>query len=153
MIKKITATHLNQLYSLSKQSFNNEPWFTKKYLKNILESESSLCLGSFCKNENNKECLSGTILLYILEYPKVWIELLVVDTKFRRKKIATALLNTALNKIKKKKYFLALVDVSRKKEFNQARKFWKKNYFTKTCIIKDWYGKGDDTVLYTRNIS
>lgn len=152
MIKKLNIQHLNQIYSLSKNSFNGESWFTKTHFKNILYSNTCLCLGSFYTS-NNKEQLNGFLLLYVLEPPKIWVEVLLVDQPFRRQKIATKLLETALKKIKKDKYFLLLVDVSKKDEFQQAQKFWIKNHFIENCVIKDWYGKNDDAILYTRHLS
>ncbi|MBU0977165.1 MAG: GNAT family N-acetyltransferase [Nanoarchaeota archaeon] len=142
-IKRINGRYLKAEYTLGRQQFKDEFWFTRKFLKETLK-RNCISLGAFEKNR-----LIGVIQVDLLDRPKAWIFFFDVNKEHRKKGLGTKLLNEIIKKIPKGFYKL-YVDLE--KTDKEALKFYKAHGFTLAGKIEDWFGKSSTGLLYSKTI-
>ncbi len=79
-----------------------------------------------------------------------WI---AVDPEQQGKKIGTELLSFAEKDIAKSKGRLITVYTSSQEKYHSTRSFYLKRGYREGCRIKDYYRRGDDLVVYVKQIS
>lgn len=102
---------------------------------------------------------SGTVLGYIC-YGKipltdaVWdIYWVVVSDGFQRKGIAKRLLTFMEDDLKARNGRAVMVETSSRPEYKPARSFYVKKGFSEVCRIRDFYAKGNDKVIYRKDLN
>ena len=143
IIKKINGKQTKQVYDLGKRAFPKETWLTREFVSETIHG-SGVNLGAY---ENNK--MVGTILVKNEDPPKSWIYYFVVDRVYRRQGIGTLLLKKA-EKILGKKNWLMFVDLGDQDEL--AKRFYKRNKFSKVARIKNWFGRGIAGLIYSKEL-
>ena len=83
-------------------------------------------------------------------YDIYWI---AVDPEQQGKKIGTELLSFAESDIAKHKGRLITVSTSSQEKYGSTRSFYLKRGYHEGCRIKDYYRRGDDLVVYVKQIS
>ena len=83
-------------------------------------------------------------------YDIYWI---AVDPERQGKKIGSELLSFAENDIAKNKGRLITVYTSSQEKYLSTRNFYIKRGYHEGCRIKDYYRRGDDLVVYVKQIS
>ena len=129
MIRSITKNDLEDVnnllipfnYYLNEESFKNE------FLRVLLYDDSQI-MG---------------VLVYDLIYDRIEIEYIIVDSKNRRKGIASKLLNYLLCENKEIKN----ISLEVKKSNEAAIKFYEKNGFEKVAVRKRYYGDEDGLLM------
>ena len=82
-------------------------------------------------------------------YDIYWI---AVDPEQQGKKVGTELLSFAENDIAKNKGRLITVYTSSQEKYLSTRNFYLKRGYHEGCRIKDYYRRGDDLVVYVKQI-
>ncbi len=83
-------------------------------------------------------------------YDIYWI---AVDPEQQGKKIGTELLSYAENDIAKNRGRLITVYTSSQEKYLSTRNFYLRRGYHEGCRIKDYYRRGDDLVVYVKQIS
>lgn len=141
--KKLNGRYLNSLYSLGKQEFKGEFWFTKGFLRDTAKRHG-IYLGAFEKNK-----LVGAIYVDLLDKPKAWIFFFDVEKSHRKKGIGSSLLEKAEKNLPKG-YEKLFVDFEKKDK--EAKKFYKEHGFKLAGKIKDWFGLSTEGLIYSKTI-
>ena len=92
---------------------------------------------AFCVPEKLTE---GTYNLYAL----------AVHKEYQGKGIGCQIVQYLENQLAKQKQHLLIIETSGLPSFHLTRKFYEKLDYKKEAIIKDFYSKGDDKVIFTK---
>lgn len=132
MIRRITDSDRSYLYSIIEKEFNN------KYLQDNIYTR-------WYVYELNNEIVG--FVNYDVIYDKAEIEYIYVIDEYRKKGIATILLNEMIEDIKKECNSITL-EVNQNND--RAISFYLKNNFKSISIRKNYYGS-EDAILMQRS--
>ena len=123
----------------------NEKLISKENLNEYLESTSSLLFIA----THNEKIIGFLIVKNLLDF--IDLDYALVDTNFRRKNIATNLLNELFNYCKKNNIPKILLEV--RKSNNQAISFYSKNNFKQINIRKNYYSAPlEDAIILEKEV-
>jgi ribosomal protein S18 acetylase RimI-like enzyme len=101
---------------------------------------------------------NGNVLGYI-SYGKVpltdavWdIYWIVVAEEFQRKGVAAQLMKCMEDDLRAKEARAIMVETSSLPEYKPARDFYERTGFTEVCRIKDFYIRGNDKIVYRKQL-
>jgi len=107
---------------------------------------------SYSAIENNKTigwvCF-GPVACTIGTFDVFWI---VVDAKSQAKGLGTKLMDFATDLIKKDNGRLIVVETSGMTKYLSTQKFYEKLGYKKEAVLKDFYTKGDDKIIYLKKV-
>ena len=142
-LKLLNKKDIDKVYLLGKKEFGKQDWYDKEFIVRTLKN-SKLSYGLF-----DKKKLIGVISVDFLDKPKAWIDFFIIEKDYRRKGYGCFLLKKMIKNLPKE-YFLILVDVGEKDI--SAKKFYKKNGFTREATFKKWFGKKEDGLIYVKRL-
>lgn len=140
----MTINHLNEIFKIEKLSFNN-PWTINNIKKDILNNN---------KNENWVYIEQNKVVGYIfglILIDEYHLNNIAVDPKYLRNKIGTKLILHIISILKTKGIKFILLEVSSKNLV--AQRCYKNLGFYSVGKRKNYYGKGDDAILYNLEIN
>lgn len=120
------------------QALNNPN--QRDYLFGVGEIENQV-VGYVCYG--HRACTISTWDLY-------WI---CVDPLFQNKGIGKALLNWVESQVISHGCSMLVVETSGNKLYEPTRRFYEKQGYTAEAVIKDFYSKGDDLVIYIKRFT
>jgi [ribosomal protein S18]-alanine N-acetyltransferase len=140
MIKRISELDLQNIIEIERESFDN-PWTIEQIHHDILEKKVSNNWGYY-KNTH----LIGYIFGWIVQ-DEYHLTNIAIKTEFKRQGIASSLLNFLLELLRKRQIKHIFLEVSNANQ--SAQRLYERFDFISVGIRKDYYGKGDDAILYT----
>jgi ribosomal protein S18 acetylase RimI-like enzyme len=140
-LRKLLKDDIDRVFDLGFQEFNGELWFTKKFLKETINTP-----GYYLVAVENKKII-GVIFVRKFDLPKLWIFFFVVDKDYRRQGIGGRLLKAVERKCSND-YPLMFVDIENKNI--EAKKFYLRNGFTEQACIKDWFGVDKEGIILSK---
>lgn len=129
-ILKMTSKNLSDLFKSGKAYWKDDNWLTMKYLKSSFGQDG---LSYVAKSEG--KIIGGVIFIY-QDIVENWLRYLIVDKKYRRRGVGTALLQKVFKKIKTGESVFVDTGVHYKNTIN----FYGKLGFKNCGIVKNLYG-------------
>ncbi|MHA1927890.1 MAG: GNAT family N-acetyltransferase [Candidatus Thorarchaeota archaeon] len=125
-------------------------WTTSEIMQEYIQSGKRIAFSAFdAINSGSSEMPSGIIVGGLEEEGRLWIELLVVDKKKRRRGIATALVEKLAEFGREHKLRALFVDLDDDNEV--ASEFYKAVEFRDAGTISEYYWDSSDAIiLYKR---
>ncbi|MEM2143879.1 MAG: N-acetyltransferase [Candidatus Jordarchaeaceae archaeon] len=145
VIDKAELKDLNILHKIERESFPRNA-FPKSFLKYLIIHHNSIFLNAKIKGE-----IVGFIAGLIQDaYPLSRIYTLEVKPEFRRKGIASKLLQTLENEFRKRGAIVSTLEV----EVNNtaALNLYQKFGYKKVRVLEDYYGKNRNGFEMTKNL-
>jgi len=138
-IEKMLKSDLPEVIKIENLSFNS-PWLLS-YFESELEYPDSTCLKII---DDNKALLGYIILRYFVD--EVHIMNIAVHPDYRKKGIATKLIEYVLKDVSKDKFMLLEV----RRTNIAAQELYKKMGFVELYARKAYYADGEDAIVMVR---
>ncbi len=134
----------DEIISLGKTTglYDVEDWITDEHYQHYIDISQFIAYGALNNKTNN---MIGIIVVGIEEEGRLWIELLGVNKKFRRKGIARNLIDIAFKIGKLMKLRAVFVDVD--DDNYSALEFYKKVGFIDSGIISNYYYDKSNAII------
>ncbi|MFW9991444.1 MAG: GNAT family N-acetyltransferase [Candidatus Odinarchaeota archaeon] len=128
-----------------------DQWTSKEKFQALLDIELLIAFIAVLKDTGDKKTKAvGEIMGGFEEEGRIWIELLVVEPSYRRKGIASALVQKLAQVGRELGYRGLFVDVD--SDNYEALKFYKAVKFGKSGSIKEYYYDESDAVILLRHL-
>ena len=142
-IREMDIADLNQVVQIENESFV-APWSSKDILYELNESPISHFLVAVINNVVVGFCD------YWITYDSATIAQIAVDTKYRRLKIATKLLEEVISDCYAKRAMNITLEVRSHNE--SAIRLYEKNGFERVLLKPKYYTNGDDALYMLRKV-
>ncbi len=149
MIRRATPLDFDEIRRLEHSCFEPEDAFDDELLQRMLQDTRHFV--TWAAQLFSKEQLIGYVSLYVHDKFKGLIMSICVMASYRRKGVATMLLNAALDYAKKMNLKAIQLTVSVNNE--PAIHLYEKEGFVIRALIPQYYPNGDDAYLMVRTIS
>jgi ribosomal-protein-alanine acetyltransferase len=142
MIRELQIIDLDRVYEIEKEAFKNP------YEKNMLQFLYDIGTGFLVAEE--KKLIVGYIIFSLKEENQGNIISIAVDRKFRNQNVGSALIQMAIDVLKK--FDVEKICLEAKSSKHEVINFYKKLGFKKKEILKNYYEDGSDGVsMYLKN--
>ena len=128
-ILRTKSTHLPELVRIGTAQWPKEGWITRSYLHHTLRKK-----GFHYTAVLNKEIV-GSIMAVEEDYPKYWIHYFVVEKKYRRQGVGSALLQRVISHLRTGNSLW----VDLEKNDHTGFSFYRKKGFRVMGIVKGWF--------------
>jgi len=113
---------------------------TEDYLQRVIVDDAGVVEGYYCVGPT--PMTASTFDLY-------WI---AVNPGLHGKGFGYELLNDCESRVRSMRGTLIVVETSSLPKYDATRKFYVRNCYLETACIRDYYGPGDDLMIYTKHL-
>lgn len=125
-------------------------WTNTTGIQKALNEDELIAYIARIPHEKNTDSIMGVIMGEFEEEGRIWLELLAVSKKFRRKGIGKALINKVCEIGKSKDYRACFIDVDVRN--SGARSFYKKIGFKQVGEIKHYYYDDTEALIFMKRL-